>query len=153
MKVGIKKLIMWERKILIYSEGNKSNRTLSPGCWTRKKNSLCVSITQQLRELCPVKILNIILCNLLTFSPTHSLSAALRERERDRDMQRGWWDGRICIKLLLSQQTQGGSLPLSSASSRTKGDKITAQEALKQHNPTRSALSWWAKTWLLFHTL
>lgn len=34
-----------------------------------EKETVYVSITEQLREICPVQILNIFLCNLPTFTP------------------------------------------------------------------------------------
>lgn len=113
MIVSIKELMIEDKIIRRKIEAQLE----SSGCWTRKKNRLRVSITEQRREICPVEILNILLCNLLTFSPTHRLSALrghppLKWSETDR--QRGWWDGWRCIKFLLSQHTQGGSLPLRS---------------------------------------
>lgn len=66
MIVGIKESFIKRKEIIMRKIESESQ---SLGGWTRQKNCLCVSITEQLREICPVEILNIFLCNPLTFSP------------------------------------------------------------------------------------
>lgn len=135
----------------------------SSGCWSRMKICLHVSITEQRREICPVEILNIFLCKTLTFSPPHRVSAALRghaqlkwwrETDSQRERMMGWVEmyrvpafpahtGRIAASEVTALQPPAGQ----------QGDKITAQEALTQHQPTCSACTDGAKRWLLFHVL
>lgn len=59
-------------------------------CCSRKKKHLCVSITEQQRDICPDEILNIILCNLFTTqakccSESVSTAAVMGGGQTDRE--------------------------------------------------------------------
>lgn len=82
-------------------------------------------------------IKHVFLWSTHNFSTTQTKWCCESDGAREADRQGGCWDGWRCIRFLLSQHTVGGSLPprsLQCSFNWTKGDKITAQKALKTLN-------------------
>lgn len=104
-----------------------------------ERETVYVSITEKLREICPVEILNISLCNppFLSSLRAEWTSSNVKERERktgkQADRQTDGMGGDVSSCCFPSRHRENRCLQ------RDKSDKITFQEALTQNNPTRSA--------------